>query len=136
MNNEKRIVVYTVIMGDYDYLKDPEYVMENCDYICFTNNPDLKSDIWEIRYDSNTELDNTRWQRRHKVLAHEYLPDTYEWCIYVDGNVRITGDLRKYINLESGGGKNRFYVLSIQLEIQCTRKQRNVFVLERICRKL
>lgn len=105
MNNEKRIVVYTVIMGDYDYLKDPEYVMENCDYICFTNNPDLKSDIWEIRYDSNTELDNTRWQRRHKVLAHEYLPDTYEWCIYVDGNVRITGDLRKYINLESGGKK-------------------------------
>ena len=103
MNNKKKIVIYTVIMGDYDYLKDPEYIMANCDYVCFTNNPDLKSDIWEIRYDSNTELDNTRWQRRHKVLAHEYLLDDYEWCIYVDGNVRIIGDFRKYIEQESKG---------------------------------
>lgn len=98
----KNIVVYTVIMGDYDYLKDPEYIMENCDYICFTNNPDLKSDIWQIRYDADTQLDDTKWQRRHKVMVHEYLPE-YEWSIYVDGNVRIIGDFRKYIREESKG---------------------------------
>ena len=98
----KKIVVYTVIMGDYDYLKDPEYIMENCDYICFTNNPNLKSDIWQIRYDADTQLDNTKWQRRHKVMVHEYLPE-YDWSIYVDGNVRIIGDLRKYIEEESKG---------------------------------
>ena len=102
MNNiYSKIVVYTVIMGDYDYLKNPEYIMENCDYICFTNNPNLKSDIWQIRYDADTQLDNTKWQRRHKVMVHEYLPE-YDWSVYIDGNVRIIGDFRKYIREESG----------------------------------
>lgn len=99
---EKKIVVYTVIMGDYDYLKDPEFIMDNCDYICFTNNPNLKSNVWTIRMDMDGTLDNTKWQRRHKVLAHEYLQD-YEWSIYVDGNVRLIGDFREYIRHESTG---------------------------------
>ena len=99
---DEKIVVYTVIMGDYDYLKDPEYIMENCDYICFTNNRNLTSDVWKIRYDSCENLDNTKWQRRHKIMAHEYLPE-YKWSVYVDGNVRITGDFRKYIRSEGQG---------------------------------
>lgn len=96
----KRIVVYTVIMGDYDYLREPEFVMDNCDYVCFTNNPKLRSERWKIIYDSVENLDNTRWQRRHKVLAHKYLPD-YEWSIYIDGNVKLIGDLRDYICKEA-----------------------------------
>ena len=72
---KKKIAVYTVIMGDYDYLKEPEFVMDNCDYICFTDNPDLKSDIWQIRYDNNNLLDSTRWQRRHKIMVHQYLSE-------------------------------------------------------------
>lgn len=99
---QKKLVVYTVIMGDYDYLREPDFVMENCDYICFTNNKEIKSDVWKIIYDSEANLDNTRWQRRHKVMAHEYLKD-YDWSVYVDGNVKILGDFREYIRQESKG---------------------------------
>lgn len=98
--NEQKLVIYTVIMGDYDYLKDPEFITPNCDYICFTNNRNLKSDIWKIKYDESDILDNTKWQRRHKVMAHEYLSE-YEWSVYVDGNVRILGNMREYIEKES-----------------------------------
>ena len=44
-----RPIVYTSIYGDYDNLKDQPDI--GADYICFTDNPDLKSDCWEIRYD-------------------------------------------------------------------------------------
>lgn len=99
---EKKIVIYTVIVGDYDYLKDPEFVMENCDYICFTDNPNLCSEIWQIKLLDNTNLDDTRWNRKYKILPHKYLSD-YEWSIYIDGNVRLIGDMREYILNESKG---------------------------------
>ncbi len=100
---QHKIAVYTVITGSYDYLKDPEYRMPDCDYICFTDQSDLQSDVWEIRYEPPGQSDPVRWQRRHKILAHQYLANEYEWCIYVDGNVRITGDFREYICQESKG---------------------------------
>ena len=97
-------VIYTVISNHYDYLKDPECISPNCDYICFTDNPELKSNIWKIIYeDSSEELDKIRWQRRHKILAHQYL-EKYELSIYVDGNIRIIGDLYDYFEKESRGG--------------------------------
>lgn len=99
---EKKIVVYTVIVGDYDYLKDPEYIMENCDYVCFTNNRRLESEIWKIVYIENSELDPTRWNRKYKILPHRYLSQ-YQWSIYVDGNVRLIGNLREYVQNESKG---------------------------------
>lgn len=99
----RKIAVYTVIAGDYDYLKDPEYVMENCDYICFTDQAELKSDIWQIRrMDSDARNSDARLSRRYKILAHEYLSE-YEWSIYVDGNVRIIGNLWEYVCSESKG---------------------------------
>ena len=30
-----KIVIYTAFTGDYDTLKYPEVIDENCDYICF-----------------------------------------------------------------------------------------------------
>ena len=42
-------VVYTAITGYYDGLITPEYINKDWDYICFTDNPDLTSDFWQIR---------------------------------------------------------------------------------------
>ena len=66
-----RLVIYTAIIGDYDTLKEPEYIDENCDYICFTDNWELTSDIWQIRLVENTSLDSTRLQRMYKVLPQQ-----------------------------------------------------------------
>ena len=70
-----KLVIYTCIIGEYDYLKDPEYIDDNCDYICFTNNPKLKSDIWQIRFIENRDMNVTKWQRHYKLFPNIYLSE-------------------------------------------------------------
>ncbi|MEE1157005.1 MAG: glycosyl transferase, partial [Methanobrevibacter sp.] len=41
---ENELVVYTAFTGAYDSLKEPEFIDDNTRYVCFTQNPDLKSD--------------------------------------------------------------------------------------------
>lgn len=89
-------VVYTVITGDYDDLKIPEYVNEDWDYICFTDT-DIKSDFWQIRNIHEFELDPVRKSRKYKILPHNYLSE-YDYSIYIDGSFVITGDMNEYIN--------------------------------------
>lgn len=91
-----RLVIYTVIAGNYDTLKDPEFIDENCDYVCFTDSGELASGIWQVRMMEDAGLDSTRHQRMYKVLPHRFLPE-YEYSVYVDGNVRITGSLRDFV---------------------------------------
>ena len=93
---KNRLAVYTAIIGNYDSLKDPEFIDEKCDYICFTDDKNLKSDIWQIRLIENTGLDSTRFQRMYKILSHKFLPE-YEYSIYVDGNVRIIGSFWGFV---------------------------------------
>ena len=44
-----KIVVYTCITGDYDKLIDPQFIDAGVDYICYTNNNTLNSNVWQIR---------------------------------------------------------------------------------------
>jgi hypothetical protein len=97
-----KIVVYTVIIGDYNHLLPLNYKSEYIDYICFTNNKFIKSDEWDIRYIENImHLDDTRLNRHYKILAHRYLSE-YEYSLYIDGNVKILADiysiLKEYVN--------------------------------------
>lgn len=90
-------VIYTVITGNYDELCTPQYIDDEYDYICFTDNRKLTSDIWSVRYVENMEnLDRARLSRKYKILCHEFLKE-YDYSIYVDGKIQIIGDLRKYI---------------------------------------
>ena len=54
---DKKIVVYTAITGSYDDIITPQVVENDFDYICFTDNPDLKSEFWDIRYMEELDLD-------------------------------------------------------------------------------
>lgn len=92
-------VIYTAITGGYDSINDPEYVDPELKYICFTDNRNLHSDIWEVRViDNPYKLDNIRLARRHKILCEEYVGD-YDYSIWVDGKIRITGDMKCLIGL-------------------------------------
>lgn len=99
---KSKLIIYTVIIGGYDTLKEPEFIDNNCDYICFTDNHKLTSNTWQIRLIKNTGLDNTRFQRMYKVLSHRFLSE-YEYSIYIDGNVRIIGSFRDFIKKEWKG---------------------------------
>ena len=91
-----KIAIYTAFTGDYDTLKEPEVIDENCDYICFTDNPNLESDTWKIIQMDETTLDNNRKAKQYKLLPHKYLKD-YKYSFWLDGTFRIKGSIREYI---------------------------------------
>ena len=58
MKKKNKIALYTCIINptatgiheNYDSLKDPAVIEDGIDYVCFTNNRKLKSEIYEMRY--------------------------------------------------------------------------------------
>ena len=102
-NEKNKKVVYTCITGCYDALIEPKVISSGFDYICFTDNNDLKSDIWQIKPlpKEAEEFSNVKKQRFAKINPHIILKE-YDLSIWVDGNVDLQGDLNtflsKYIN--------------------------------------
>lgn len=92
-----KLVVYTAISGGYDELQTPEYINSNFDYICFTDNEDLKSDFWEIRLMEDLDLDHVRKARTYKILPHIYLPE-YDYSLWIDANTEISGNLEDFLD--------------------------------------
>jgi len=103
--NKTKKVVYTAVVGDYDTLKDWRNwegginKQDNWDYVCFTDNPDLKSELWDIRQipkeeiiedDSHFEGDRTKTARKYKLLPHRLFPE-HDVSIWLDASF----DLRK-----------------------------------------
>ena len=94
MNNK---VVYTTIFGDYDTLVDPHFIDKGWDYICFTDNENLSSDVWEIRKCTPYYTDLTRSAKRYKILPHRFLKE-YEYSIFIDGNMTVRGYVDQLLN--------------------------------------
>jgi glycosyltransferase involved in cell wall biosynthesis len=82
------VVVYTAIFGGYDELREPRERMPGVQYVCFTDNPWLKSKVWDIRYCK--PAGNPLFQaKRHKALAHEVLD--CDISLWIDGRVELYG---------------------------------------------
>lgn len=92
----KPVAVYTAITGDYDNLRDPLFTDENLIYICFTNNRNIKSKVWNVEYINHNGLDNVHLARHIKMNPHLYFSE-YEMSVWVDAKFQIANDLRQYI---------------------------------------
>jgi len=96
---KNKFVVYTALFGDYDDLIDPA-PSTFCDYICFTDNPNLKSDVWNIEIVPAEET-GRMMNRMYKIKPHIYLQN-YQASIYVDSNIKILKDpfelFQKYLD--------------------------------------
>jgi len=90
-------IIYTCVTGDYDTLKEPNVITEGWDYICFTNNLNLKSKNWKIIYIENNGLCNTKLARKVKINPWIYL-ENYDLLFWIDANLNINCDLNKFIN--------------------------------------
>lgn len=87
-----RIAVYTAIFGAKDRLREPLSRPDNCDFICFTDQP-LRSNTWQVRrITPPVPGDMTRSNRQVKFFPNKYLPD-YDYSVYIDGNMRLLADL-------------------------------------------
>ena len=93
----KPIVIYTAITNRYDNLKEPLHVVNSADYICFSDCV-FKSKIWNIQPIPCTDWGRVRQARYPKILPHRFFPE-YKISIWVDGSIKIIGNLEKLINL-------------------------------------
>ena len=92
-------VVFTCITGGYDELRDPKFVSPYVDYICFTDDSSLTSNVWKIKQ-IPCELKNlskVKQQRLVKILPHKWLSD-YDASLWVDSNILIVSDIKDFFD--------------------------------------
>lgn len=94
--NKKPILIYTAITGDYDSLKEPQFIADDLTYVCLTNNPNIRSKNWIVEYVKDNRMDNVHLARHIKLNPHLYFKDD-EMSIWVDGKYQIMDDLRMYV---------------------------------------
>lgn len=93
---DNNIIVYTAVFGNYDVVLEPEVIPDDVDFVCITDNPDIARGVWEPLVISDDNLSPKLRSGKAKVLAHEFFPN-YEYSVWIDGNMHITGDIREVI---------------------------------------
>jgi hypothetical protein len=81
-------VVYTCLFGHSELFNDFRYERDGIDFVCFTDDPDLRSDFWKIELLPRKILDPARASKKLKALPHIYLAQ-YDWSLYADNTVRL-----------------------------------------------
>lgn len=86
---------YTVILGGYDQLKNPEVITEGWKYICYTDTPE----ICEGTVYKPVPVDYGSWQtaqfaKRLKWFKGGYAENT---AVYHDGNFQVKGNLDDFV---------------------------------------
>jgi hypothetical protein len=82
--------VYTALFGGYENLTEqPASSISTIRWICFTDNPNLTSDTWEIRVvEPQFPLDVVRSARMIKILGHPEL-DQFDETLWIDNRVTL-----------------------------------------------
>lgn len=88
----KKIAVYTCITDGYDYLSTPSAIDSRLDYYIFTDAKEVAPAPWRNMKVNLPHLNAKDQNRYIKMHAHEYFPD-YDMTIYLDGSIKIVGDL-------------------------------------------
>lgn len=86
----KRYTVITALFGNYECLRDNQYQRNDVDYLCITDNPNLKSNTWKILL--NPKQLNPEWSTRKKTYYVRY--HLFEFCntpnaIWIDGSIEL-----------------------------------------------
>jgi len=96
VDDAKRKAVYTFIFGDYDDLKSPTIITPGWDYICFTDDPTLRSDVWEVRLSprgrSDRQLEQKKYAMKHMILFHRYLKG-YDLSLSIGAQLELNCNL-------------------------------------------
>lgn len=91
--HNKKKLLYTVLVGGHDQLKEIPKKLPDWDYICFTDNPEAASNTWDIQLLGNPlDLDPVRLSRYYKINNH-LVDKLYDISVYVDASFQIRGNL-------------------------------------------
>lgn len=85
-----RRVVYTCLFGYSERFLDQHFLYDGLtDYVCFTDDSELKSDFWEIVVAPKSLLDPHRRSKGFKHRPHLFFPN-HEFSLYIDNTVQLT----------------------------------------------
>lgn len=98
VNEINKKVIYTCITGNYENLVDPSVVSEDFDYVCFTDNLNLSTNVWKLRPipDELLHLSKIKQQRCIKICPHKYLSE-YETSVWIDACIDIIGNINQLL---------------------------------------
>jgi len=89
-------VIYTSVFGCTEennyHLHMPDVPLDGWDFICFTDNPNFKSDLWDVKLVKPLYDDGARNAKRYKLKPHVFLKD-YDISVWHDIEVKITKDI-------------------------------------------
>lgn len=94
----ERLVIYTVLFGNYDDLKEPLYVTPNCDYYILTNQEVKQDSVWKKypieKFEEQTKgFTNLEKARYFKLHPHLLFPE-YKYSMFIDANLQMVTDMR------------------------------------------
>lgn len=96
-----KIVIYTCVLGNYDNIQKHLLKFDNVDYYILTDDR-RKYEIYKDYY-KIIELPR-KILNKGNIIANRYVKfhpmeffEDYDYAIYIDGNVRIISDIRKFI---------------------------------------
>jgi hypothetical protein len=83
-----KICVYTTLLGNYERINEqPVAASAQIPFICLTDDPDLRSESWQMRIVQPAfPTDPIRSQRDMKIRPHVYLPE-FARSLYIDNSV-------------------------------------------------
>lgn len=85
-----RRVVYTCLFGYSERFLDQKLEGDGrTDFVCFTDDEELRSDFWQMKVVPKTLLDPHRRSKGFKHRPHIFFPN-HEFSLYIDNTVELT----------------------------------------------
>src|SRR6186997_434167 len=95
----RKRVIYTCLLGYSEQFNNFEYERaDGIDFVCFTDQPDLRSDLWQFKLVPTELLDAPRVAKRIKILAHRFV-GTYSESLYLDNTIKLLKPPQHYFKM-------------------------------------
>ena len=101
-----RYSVVTFVFGDYELLREPLETSSDCEYIAVTDNHNLTSKTWRIKYlpDCMNEADSIT--KTMYVRYHPFEFATSNTCVVIDGSILLKKSLDFVVSKFNQSGAN------------------------------
>ncbi len=100
-----KYVIYTVLIGNYDEIRQPTVVDDRFDYVLFSNSIiDSQIGVWQVRSIPYEEGSTILRSRYAKCLPNHVL-GSYDASLYIDANIQIVSSFvyDRFIDIINNG---------------------------------
>jgi len=94
----KKYSILTYIFGNYEFVREPLEIDDDCEYILVTDNKKLTSKKWKIIYLSKDFIDYTPISKTFYVRYHPFEFVNTNYVLLLDGSMHIKKSLHKLFN--------------------------------------